>query len=155
MSKIKTSERDAAKEALAAMMASASAPGVEQARKAVLQKDDSKELETAQTLQVSVADEIPKSKSPRAIQASKKKLAGTGAGKAEILSISLHPADLDRLEAVETSLRKAGLIGRGSSTSFLLKVTLAAFDPLNVQDLAHAISKISAQDGRRNSNLLS
>lgn len=149
----KSNQRDAAKEALAAMMSSTSAPGTEQAQKASVEKP-------APAVQAPLGKEIPRGNpSVKVVPASapKKKTVpaatasqiGEGEGKAEKISISLHPEDLERLENFENGLRKAGLVGRRAPTSFLLKVALASLDPQNLSGLAGAVAEITAQDGRR------
>lgn len=146
----KSNQRDAAKEALAAMMSSNSAPGTEQAQKASVEKPapvvqaPPKKKKAPTAKQPVKRAQTPEPK-PDAVVAQ----AGEGEGKAEKISISLHPEDLERLENFENGLRKAGLVGRRAPTSFLLKVALAALDYGELEGLSGAVAEITAQDGRR------
>ncbi|MFC7339521.1 hypothetical protein ACFQY0_20180 [Haloferula chungangensis] len=149
----KSNQRDAAKEALAAMMSSSSAPGTEQAQKASVEKPPAAVQVSSRMETAGIEQPVKKARS----SASKAKPAlsvvvpqnGGGEGKAEKISISLHPEDLERLESFENGLRKAGLVGRRAPTSFLLKVALAALDFGNLKGLSGAVAEITAQDGRR------
>jgi hypothetical protein len=151
MSKIKSNERNAAKEALAAMMASASAPGIEQAQIATRQKEQKQEEpESAVAKNVEVTPVVASETKPDLKEEPKEpEVLAMGEGKAEKISISLHPADLIRLEEVEDALRKSALIPRRAPTSFLLKVALAAFDQSQTKRLVEAVAEVNAQDGRR------
>jgi len=91
---------------------------------------------------------ITRSKPKLAVAAKKPKPTVERAGKAEKVSVSLHPIDQERAERVEDALRKAGLVGRRAPTSFLLKIALAAFDENKVEDLAAIVEKVRSQDGR-------
>ena len=49
-------------------------------------------------------------------------------GKLEKITISLHGADLERLDEIENALRKAKVPGRGIATSTLIKIAIAGFE---------------------------
>ena len=138
----KSNQRDVAKKALADMMSSTSAPGTDQAKNTAV--EPSMKIEAA----ASKSPSDPKRKTPVEV-VEKASAIAIGEGKAEKISISLHPEDLHRLENFENGLRKAGLVGRRAPTSFLLKVALAAIESADVSGLGVAVAEVTAQDGRR------
>ena len=138
----KSNQRDEAKKALADMMSSTSAPGTDQAKNTAVEALPKIEADTKK----SPSD--PKRNPPVEV-VEKASAIAIGEGKAEKISISLHPEDLDRLENFENGLRKAGLVGRRAPTSFLLKVALAAIENADVSGLGVAVAEVTAQDGRR------
>jgi len=129
--------RDEARERLKTLTTSESAPGLEQASRA---------LERAQ--------EPPKPGGAGKGRSVKKKpvkdLIPAHNGKAEKVSVSLHPQDQAHVAAVEDVLLDKGLIARRAPTSFLLKVALAAFVAKG-KDLGKIVKEIQGQDGRRSS----
>ena len=130
--------RDEARERLKTLTTSESAPGLEQASRA---------LEKAQ--------EAPKpGGAGRKDRSAKKKPLKEPIpahnGKAEKVSVSLHPQDQAHVAAVEDVLLDKGLIARRAPTSFLLKVALAAFVAKG-KDLGKIVKEIQGQDGRRSS----
>ena len=142
----KSNQRDAAKKALADMMSSSSAPGTDQAKNTAVEPSPKIEAIPKKPVKKSPSDPKPK---PPVKKVEKTSGVATGEGKAEKISISLHPEDLERLENFENSLRQAGHIGRRAPTSFLLKVALAAVELRDVSKLGIAVAEVTAQDGRR------
>ena len=135
------------------MMSSNSAPGTEQAQKAAVEELKATVQAPAKKKPPFIKPPVKKAQTPAPNGEPKPEAeiaqTGEGEGKAEKISISLHPEDLERLEDFENELRKAGLVGRRAPTSFLLKVALAALDYGNLKGLAGAVAEITAQDGRR------
>ena len=127
--------RDEARERLKMLTTSESAPGLEQASRA-LQKaqEPSKPAGGGE-------DKPAKKKPPKAPVAVQE-------GKAEKVSVSLHPQDQAHIAALEDVLLDKGLIARRAPTSFLLKVALAAFVEKG-KDLAKIVNQVQEQDGRR------
>lgn len=128
-------KRDASLEKLQALMKSPTAPGQEQAQNAAAKAKPPEEVKKVTAIEEkAVPDVASKPKEP--------------AGKAQNMGLSLHPADQERLLAIETAVRKAGIKGR-PSTSLLIKVAVAAFDPSRIENLAALYKQLEAQDGRR------
>lgn len=142
----KSNQRDAAKKALADMMSSSSAPGTDQAKSTAVEPISEIEAAPKNLAKKSFPDTKPK---PPVKAVKKASVIAAGEGKAEKISISLHPEDLERLESFEDGLRKAGHIGRRAPTSFLLKVALAAIEGADANKLGIAVAEVTAQDGRR------
>ena len=69
-------------------------------------------------------------------------------GKAQNMGLSLHPADQERLYLIEDAVRKAGIRSR-PSTSLLIRLAVAAFDPSKIDNLVELYEELEAQDGRR------
>jgi hypothetical protein len=137
-------ERDALLAQMIEMSTKPDSPGSEQAKKAVRKKAvEEKEAEVLRN----PAQEVVEAETKLSL-VHKKKVSKRREEKAEKVSISLHPIDQERAERVEDALRKAGLIARRASTSLLLKVALAAFDPSKVEDLPGLVEEIKSQDGR-------
>jgi D-alanyl-D-alanine carboxypeptidase len=151
-------ERDAMRAQLAAMMSSSSAPGAEQAERAVkVQSESPKAPEKSQDSKVKpktkrvpkkAAKKAPTKPKPKAAVKTQKPISRGGEEKAEKISVSLHPTDQDNAELIEDALREAGLITRRAPISFLLKVALASFDPSKVKNLPEIVQTIKAKDGR-------
>ncbi|MCB1099217.1 MAG: hypothetical protein KDN22_26845 [Verrucomicrobiae bacterium] len=139
-------ERDEARERLMAMAAAPTAPGQNQAAKALQQQEEKPKVAT--TTKVSTPQVESKAAAVVAEKKPKTKKRSVVHEKAEKISVSLHPQDQERAEKVEDALRKAGLIPRRAPTSFLLKVALAAFDEKNVEKLKEIVEEVRAQDGR-------
>ena len=133
--------RDASLEKLQALMDSPTAPGQDQAKKAVEKSKvpaKNKPKDSSNVVEAKVAEPKKKTKP--------KKTAGEG--KAQNMGLSLHPADQDRIYEVEAAVRKAGIKGR-PSTSLLIKLALATFDPSKIDNLAEVYEQLESQDGRR------
>ncbi len=111
---------------LGSMMESPSAPGQEQAAKAIKKKAKEESKPTPKPKREKVK--------PKA--------------KAQNMGLSLHPADQDRIYKIEEAVRKAGIRGR-PSTSLLIKLAIAAFDPSKVDNLRALFEELESQDGRR------
>jgi len=129
-------KRDASLEKLQALMKSPSAPGQEQAHNAVAKaKPMDAETNEATVTEKEAIKEIGLKTKPVT-------------GKAQNMGLSLHPADQERLFAIEAAVRKTGIRGR-PSTSLLIKLAVAAFDASRIENLAALYEQLEAQDGRR------
>ena len=138
-------KRDAAKERLAAMMSSKESPGSKQAEVAVKKKA---EIVLPVEPEKPVGPKVEVSQNKEQVKKNSSKKSKVEQGRAEKISVSLHPADQVRAEKIEETLRKKGLIARRAPTSFLLKVALASFDPNKVENLDQIVDEIKSQDGR-------
>jgi len=157
------SERDALKSLLAGKATAPDAPGRNQAKTA-LEETPKPEVKAPEPEPVGVAPvpvETPEPEEPKPapvaevaeaapepkVKTKKAKTKKGGGGLAKNTSISLHPADEDRLDAIEAALRKKRVVGRNTPTSFLVKVALAAVD-LSGVDLEAAVDAVREQDNR-------
>jgi len=147
MSKNSATDREALKAQLFKLASKPDSPGSDQAKRAVKKAAAKPGVTRESKLQPKPVEKVSE---PKAKPAPKKKVrpVEVGEGKAEKISVSLHPIDQERAELVEDALRKAGLVGRRAPTSFLLKIALAAFDANKVDDLKAIVEGVRAQDGR-------
>ena len=133
-------ERDSMKAKLAAMVSSPKAPGTKQAERALKPESAKKEAKPSKP----DGGASPSASSPKKPKAKRAKMRG----KAEKVSVSFHPEDLQRLEEVDDQLRTAGVITRRAPVSLLIKVALAAFDAKRVENIDEIVADIKSQDGR-------
>lgn len=129
-------QRDEAREKLMALASASTAPGQEQAQKALNETRPPAASSAVAPPQLT-PDRQDSDISGSAVQ---------DAGRAEKVSVSLHPQDQARLMKVENALRARGLIGRNAPTSFLLKIALASFS--EETDLERVIAEVKSQDQR-------
>jgi|GEM_PF-2103816 len=149
------SQRDTLKSLLAGKATASDAPGRSQAKTALGEPPPEIKVPTPQLVEAdlgSAAAEEPKPVPAVEVRAkvpspSAKKVVAKKGGLAKNTSISLHPADEDRLDAIEVALRKKRIVGRNTPTSFLIKVALAAVD-LTAVDLEVAVAAVREQDNR-------
>ena len=138
MSRAKASkERDEIRDKLRALSVSDTAPGKDQAAKALtVEKEEA----------VAVVPKGPSQRDGKPKPSAKKR--SVTLKPVEKIGVSLYPEDYARIEKVENALRKAGLIKRRAATSFLLRVAVATFDE-NTENLAGIVEELQSQDGRK------
>jgi len=71
-------------------------------------------------------------------------------GKLEKITISLHEADLERLDQIEGTLRKAKVPGRSIATSTLIKIAIAGFEA-DSKKVLELLELVKGQDRRKRS----
>lgn len=91
----------------------------------------------------------PKTPSVKSELSKKSPKAPATAGKLEKITISLHAADLNRLDEIENALRKAKVPGRGIATSTLIKIAIAGFEA-DSKRLMELLELVKGQDRRKN-----
>lgn len=133
----KQSAADLLKAQLSSVVTSDKRGGEAVAKKALEKPSKEKSLEKPKAA-VKQANPAKKASAPRPV-----------GGKLEKITISLHEADLDRLDEIENALRKAKVPGRGIATSTLIKIAIAGFKA-DSSKLLELLEMVKGQDRRKN-----